>query len=211
MTTETTTDTSTEDTSGLKTKNADLVRRLKAAEARAEAAEQEAENALDNASTAAGDELSKLQRAYNKLEKQLGDLTTERDAFKADLRTTRVDGEVAKAIAAGNVRPELMGAVEALLLRQATYDDEAKTATIQGKTIADFANEYFATKEGGVFVKAVDSSGSGSTGSTTASKAPRMNKDNFNYTEFGKIQLENPEEANAIADSIGRPDLKMSV
>lgn len=212
MTTETTsTDISTEDTSGLKSKNADLVRRLKAAEARAEAAELEAENALDTASTAAGDELSKLQRAYTKLEKQVTDLTTERDSYKTDLRTTRVDGEIAKAIAASNVRAGLVPAVEALLLRQAEYDEDAKIATIKGKPIMDYAKSYFASEEGGEFVNNVNSSGSGSTGSTGASKQPRMTKENFNYTEFGKIQLENPEEANAIAKSMQRPDLIMPV
>lgn len=211
MSTENNTETPNEDTSGLKSKNADLVRRLKAAEARAEAAELEAENALDTASTAAGDELSKLQRAYAKLEKQVTELTGERDGYKSDLRTTRVDGEIAKAIASSNVRPGLVPAVEALLLRQAEYDEDAKVATIKGKPILDYAKSYFASEEGGEFVNNVNSSGSGSSGSTGSTKPPRMTKENFNYTEFGRIQLENPNEANAIAESIGRPDLKITV
>tara|TARA_R110000787_G_scaffold71232_4_gene158569 strand:+ start:2859 stop:3068 length:210 start_codon:yes stop_codon:yes gene_type:complete len=49
MTTENTTDTSSEDTSGLKNKNAELLRKLKDAENRAEAAEREKTEAEENA------------------------------------------------------------------------------------------------------------------------------------------------------------------
>lgn len=208
MTTETNTDTSTEDVSGLKSKNADLVRRLKVAEDRAKTAELEAENALDTASTAAGDELSKLQRAYTKLEKQVAELTGERDTFASELRTTRVDNEVAKAIASSNVRPELVPAVEALLLRQATYEDGV--ATINGKSIADAAKSFFTSKDGSHYVRAPESSGSGSTGASAVdtsgwAKAPET-ADEFN--RFMKLTVDNPTAATSLADKWNRPDLK---
>ncbi len=208
MTTENTTDISNEDVSGLKTKNADLVRRLKLAEQRAEAAELEAENALDTASTAAGDELSKLQRAYNKLEKQVADLTGERDTFASELRTTRVDNEVAKAIASSNVRPELVPAVEALLLRQATYEDGV--ATINGKTIADAAKSFFSSKDGSHYVRAPESSGSGSTGASAVDTSGWSNAPSTadEYTRYMKLTVSDPAAATSLADKWNRPDLK---
>ncbi len=208
MTTENTTDTSNEGVSGLKTKNADLVRRLKLAEQRAEAAELEADNALDTASTAAGDELSKLQRAYNKLEKQVADLTGERDTFASELRTTRVDNEVAKAIASSNVRPELVPAVEALLLRQATYEDGV--ATINGKTIADAAKSFFSSKDGSHYVRAPESSGSGSTGASAVDTSGWNNAPSTadEYTRYMKLTVSDPAAATSLSDKWNRPDLK---
>lgn len=208
MTTETNVDTSTEDVSGLKTKNADLVRRLKAAEDRAKTAELEAENALDTASTAAGDELSKIQRAYAKLEKQVADLTGERDTFASELRTTRVDNEVSKAIASSNVRPELVPAVEALLLRQASYEDGV--ATINGKSIADAAKSFFSSKDGSHYVRAPESSGSGSTGATTVDtsgwKDAPSTAEEFN--RYMKLTVDDPSAATALATKWNREDLK---
>lgn len=206
MTTENTTDTSTEDVSGLKTKNAELLRKLKAAEKRAEEAETANEDLADKA--AAGDDLAKLQREYAKLEKTIADLTGERDTLAADLRTTRVDGAISAAIASGNVRPEMVEAVEAILHRKAQYEDGA--ATIDGKSIADFAKSYF-SKDGAHFVRAADNAGADAAGNNGAksSEAHGFTKENFNSKmgEWAVLSGTDPEKAKQIATEVGRSDL----
>lgn len=204
MTTETTTDTSTEDVSGLKNKNSELLRKLKEAEKRAEAAEAENEELADKA--AASDELSKLQRAFNKLERERDSLLAERDTLSADLKTIRVDNAVKDAMTANKVRPELQPAVEALLLRQVDDDD---MGTIDGKPIAEAAKAFFASKEGSYFVSAPDSTGSGSSGPTKVSatrfdKAPETPQE---LNDFMAFSATNKEEANTYAMKWDRDDL----
>lgn len=196
MTTETTADTSTEDVSGLKTKNSELIRKLKAAEKRAEEAETANEELADNA--AAGDDLAKLQRDYAKLEKSLKDLTGERDTLAADLRSTRVDSAISAAIASGNIRPELTEAVEAILHRKVQYEDGE--ATIDGKDIAAFAKGYFA-KDGAHYVRAADNSGADATGSTT--KSVDYSNKPFALGEYQAILKTNPQQAAAWAEATG--------
>ena len=48
---------------------------------------------------------------------------------------------ISAAIASGNFRLEMVEAVEAIMHREAVYEDGA--ATIDGKSIADFAKGYF--------------------------------------------------------------------
>ena len=197
MTTENTTDTSSEDVSGLKNKINELLGKLKAAEKRAEAAESENEQLADKAS--AGDELAKLQRDFKKLEKQITDLTGERDTLAADLRTTRVDGAISAAIAAGNIRPEMVEAVEAVLHRKVQYEDGA--ATIDGKSIADYAKGFFA-KDGLHFVRAADNAGADATGNNGAKSVDYSNKP-FNLGEYQTMLVDNPEAAAAWAEASG--------
>jgi hypothetical protein len=207
MTTDTTiTDTSTEDTSGLKNKNADLVRRLKLAEQRAEEAEQAREAAAEEAERQSGNLEALEKRLEAKWQKKYDALAAERDALSGDLRTIRLDNEVKSAIAAGNVRPELVPAVEALLLRQAQYDDSTKQANINGAAIGDYAKEFFGSKEGSFYVNAPASSGVGSTGSTPA-KPQRMTKETFNATEYLNIKKENPDLARELATEMGMTHL----
>ncbi|QCB39197.1 kinesin [Sphingobium sp. PAMC28499] len=197
MTTETTTEPSSEDVSGLKNKNADLKRERDEWKRKADAAQKLLDEAEDNA--AAGDELAKLQREYNKLEKALNEMTGERDTLAADLRTTRVDGAISAAIASGNVRPEMVEAVEAILHRKAQYEDGA--ATIDGKSIADFAKAYFA-KDGAHFVRAADNAGADANGNNGAKSVDYANKP-FALGEYQQMLQTNPEAAAAWADATG--------
>lgn len=204
MTTETNTDTSSEDVSGLKNKNAELIRKLKEAEKRATDAEAENEELAERAS--AGDELTKLQREFAKLQKTLTDVTAERDTLAGDLRTTRVDSAISAAIASGNVRPEMVEAVEAIMHRKVQYEDGE--ATINGASIQDFAKSYFG-KDGAHFVRAADNSGADGQGNN-GSKAPNhdFTKETYNHAAWASVYTsEGREVADAIAEQVGRPDV----
>lgn len=200
-------ETSSEDT-GLKNKNAELKRerdefKRQLADLQRQREDAEAQRERDDKNITALE--ARLKREHDAALKVVQD---ERDQFARDLRTTRVDGEVAKAIAAGNVRPELVPAVEALLLRQAEYEDGV--ATINGKPIAAAAKAFFATKDGAHYVRAPESSGSGSTGATTVDtsvwkEAPQSADQHFKWQKF---TLEFPEAAASLADSWNRQDLK---
>lgn len=201
MTTETTTDTTSDDVSGLKNKNADLLRQIKDLKKRADDAEKLADEAADN--LAAGDELKSLQREFNKLQKTVETLTGERDTLASDLRATRVDSAISAAIASGNVRPEMVEAVEAVMHRKVQYDDGA--ATIDGKPIADFAKTYF-SKDGAHFVRAADNSGADATGNNGAKAVDYSNKP-FSLTEYQTLRGTNPQAASAWAEATGHAHL----
>lgn len=204
MTTENATEPSTEDTSGLKNKNAELKRERDDWKKRAEAAEAEKEELADKAT--AGDDLARLQREYKKLEKSLNDITEERDALANDLRSTRVEGAISAAIASGNVRPEMVEAVEAILHRKASYEDGE--ATIDGKSIADFAKSYFA-KDGAHFVRADDNSGGDATGND-GSKSVDYSTKPFALGDYQTLRQSNPEAAAAWAEASGNGYLNKS-
>jgi len=181
----------------LKNKNSELIDREKAERTRAEAAEKLAEEAEENAT--AGDELAKLQREYKKLEKSLSDITTERDTLASDLRSTRVDSAISAAIASGNVRPEMVEAVEAILHRKVQYEEGE--ASIDGKSIQDFTKTYFA-KDGAHFVRAADNSGADATGNSGAKSVDYSTKP-FALGEYQALLSSNPQAAAAWAEASG--------
>ena len=193
--------------SRLEQKNSELIDREKAERTRAEAAEKLADEAEANA--AAGNELKTLQREFNKLDKAHKDLLAERDTLAGELKTTRVDSAISAAIASGNVRPEMVEAVEAIMHRKVQYEDGE--ATINGKSITDFAKTYFG-KEGAHFVRAADNAGAdslGNDGSKSSGDLHGFTKENFRSREGDFLQLSatDPEVAKAIAVSVGRHDL----
>ena len=210
MTEQTTpTETTTEDVSGLKNKNAELLSTIKSLQTQVATLTQAAEDAKDEAANAAGDELSKLQRLVTKLERERDQANERADKADGELRTVKVDNAVKAALVANNVRPELHLAVEAMLLRQVEAEDGE--FTISGKSIEDYAKGYFASKDGQHFVSAPDSSGSGSTGAETVQtskswkEAPQSNED---YAAWFEFQKANPEQATKLADQWGQPELK---
>ncbi|MGU3389163.1 kinesin [Sphingomonas sp. M1A8_2b] len=167
------------------------------------------ESAIEDAKAATGTELEKALNEIKKLTKQVNDLTGERDTFASDLKTIRVDNEVKSAIAAANIRPELVPAIEALLLRNANYEDGA--ATIDGKSIGDHAKSFFKSKEGSYFVRAPESSGSGATGNdgavaNTFAKPPVTDAE---WNTFDRLANDDPAMRNSLADKWNLPDLKV--
>lgn len=172
-------------------------------------AQEDTEAAIEDAKANAGSELDKAVNENKKLAKQVADLTGERDAANTNLRTIRVDNEVKSAISAANIRPELVPAVEALLLRQHKYEDGV--ATIDGKSIVDHAKKFFSSKEGAYFVRAPESTGSGATGNdgSQAQTFTKLPVTSSEWEAYDKLANDNPGLRNSLADQWGKPELKV--
>ncbi len=201
MTTENTTDTSSEDTSGLKNKNAELLRKLKEAENRAEAAEREKAEAEENAANEKRSDLEKANKQIEKLTKDLADANTKASEATKSFHSYKADNEISNLLIAHKVQPDDAPMVTAYLKSLRTLDDDG-ASSFDGKTGEEFAKAYFAGA-GKRYTSAPDNSGGGSTG-FDGTKPPRMTAENWNWTEFGKIQLENPAEAREIAEKAGK-------
>ncbi|KAA9018294.1 hypothetical protein [Sphingobium limneticum] len=199
--TTTTTDALDEDTSGLKAKNADLVKRLAAAQKRAEDAEREKTEAEENA---ANEKRSDLEKANKQIEKLTKDLATANgataDATKA-LHSYKAETEIGKLLVSHKVQPDDAPMVTAYIKSLMAIDDDGNP-TFEGSDAATFGKAYF-TGAGKRYTAAPDNSGGGSTG-FDGTKAPRMTADNMNWSELAKIHLNNPEEARAIATAAGK-------
>ena len=201
MTTENTTDTSSEDTSGLKNKNAELLRKLKEAENRAEAAEREKAEAEENAANEKRSDLEKANKQIEKLTKDLADANTKASEATKSFHSYKADNEISNLLIAHKVQPDDAPMVTAYLKSLRTLDDDG-ASSFDGKTGEEFAKSYFAGA-GKRYTSAPDNSGGGSTG-FDGTKAPRMTADNWNWSEIAKIQLENPAEAREIAEKAGK-------
>lgn len=206
MTTENTTDTSSEDTSGLKNKNAELLRKLKEAENRAEAAEREKADAEENAANEKRSDLDKANRQIEKLTKDLADANTKASEATKSFHSYKADNEISNLLIAHKVQPDDAPMVTAYLKSLRTLDEEGN-ATFDGKTGEDFAKAYFAGA-GKRYTSAPDNSGGGSTGfdSTKASKWTKAPQTPAEFDEFDALP---DAERNAIADKINRPDLRV--
>lgn len=187
------TETSNEDVSGLKAKVTELLGLLKTEKDAREAAERKANNAKNS-------NLTELEQMKLRAETAEGETAT----AKATIRTMTRDAAIADIITANKVDPSDVRAVKAILLMELDADSDEPT-TKGGQSLADYSKAFFA-KEGKRYVQVADHNGGGASGSE-GSKAPRMTKDNWNWSEFAKIQMENPEEARAIASAAGK-DIK---
>jgi hypothetical protein len=177
----------------LEAKNDELIGKLKTESARAEELE-----------SASGTELEKAVKRAEKAERDLKAANEVAEKSNKTLRDYKRDAAISNLITANKVNPDDARAVKAILMME--LDQDGDEPSIQGMSLDDYGKSFFA-KEGKRYVQAADHSGGGATGSEGA-KAPRMTKENFNFSEFAKIQLEDPAEANAIADAVGRPKLK---
>lgn len=193
--------------SALAEKKTALGEKFKASKA-VEALTSQLSEAEDNAKAASTDEVTRLK---NQLAKLTNDLSAANgktaDATKA-LHSFKAETEIGKLLVSHKVQPDDAPMVTAYIKSLMTIDEEGNPS-FDGQAADAFGKTYF-TGAGKRYTSAPDNSGGGSTG-FDGTKALRMNKDNWNFTEFAKIQLDNPAEANAIADAVGRPELKTSL
>jgi len=153
----------------------------------------EKEAAQEKADREAGNIEALERRLTTKFQNEMNAITKERDTLANDLRTVRVDNEIKSALTSNKVMAELSEGAEALLLRKVQYEDGV--ATIDGKSIQDAAKALFNSKAGAYYVAGPDSSGSGSTGATSAKPASRP----FNETEYSIQRKTDPVGADAWA------------
>lgn len=181
----------------LEAKNEELIGKLKTESARA-----------DDAESASGTELEQAIKRAEKAEREAKAANERADTTAKGLREFKASNALTAAIASANVDSDHVAMLTKAMRADIQFDD-AGEPNIEGKTIEAYAKSFF-SDAGKRYVRAADHSGGGASGSE-GSKAPRMTKENFSYGEFAKIQLSNPEEANAIADAVGKPELKTSL
>jgi hypothetical protein len=186
----------------LRAKNKELLAEKQKEKQKAQALADEKDEA-DARAAESGGNMEALKAAHAK---EIQKLQAKLDVSDSDLRTIRVDNEISKALNEGNVRSEMSEALTALLKSKVDYQNGV--ATIDGKAIGEFTGEYLGGEIGSHFRRAADNSGGGATGNSSTTKPPLMTKENFNYSDFGKLMISNPAEANALADQLGRPELK---
>lgn len=198
------TEAQTEDNSELATlrkHNADLTKDIKTMKAAITRLEGERDTAKEEAVNANLDELTQARNQITKLTKDLADANTKASEATKSFHSYKADNEISNLLIAHKVQPDDAPMVTAYIKGLRSFDDEGN-ATFEGKTGAEFAKAYF-SGAGKRYTAAPDNSGGGSTG-FDGTKAPRMTAENWNWTEFGKIQLENPAEAKAIAQAAGK-------
>lgn len=161
---------------------------------------QEAQDAADDAAQQAAERNGDLEALKASHAKELQKLQDKLNAADNDLRTIRVDNEIARALAEGNVRPEMTEAVTALLKSKVQY--EGGVASIDGKAIGEFAGEYLGGDNGAHFRRASDNSGGGATGNTSTKANPVAGKE-FNLGDFQALKQSDPAAAAAWATETG--------
>lgn len=178
----------------LEAKNEELIGKLKSESARA-----------DDLENASGSELEKAVKRAEKAERDLKVANERADKSDKGLRDFKASNALTNAIATANVNSDDVAMLTKALRGDIMFGDDGEP-TIEGKSIEDYAKSFF-SGPGKKYVRVADNDGGGATGGAKTTQ-PRMTKENFTYAGFAKIQLENEEEANAIADAIGRPELK---
>jgi len=167
-----------------------------------------AEEAIENASSATLSDLDKAVKRAEKAEKELLASNARATQLETTRRNERADALIAKALNSANVDSKHTSILSKALRGDVQFSDDGDPL-LEGKSVDDFAKSYFAPKgEGHWMVRAANNSGGAATGHD-GTKPPRMTKETWNATEFAMIQKENPAEANAIADAVGRPTLKI--
>lgn len=201
-------ETTPEDVTGLKNKNADLLRQLKAEKARADKAEQDAQDAADNASTANASDLDKAIKRAEKAERDLKAANERADTNAKSLRDFRAENAITNAIATANVDSKHVALLSKALRADVEFSDDGEPM-IQGKAIDAYARSFFA-KDGLSYVRAANNNGGLATGND-GSKAGDFTKAPETAEEYNKFfQLTNTDKAaaNALAEQWGRADLK---
>ncbi|MDH7971046.1 hypothetical protein QH494_02535 [Sphingomonas sp. AR_OL41] len=188
-------------TEKLAAKNKELlteVKTLKTVKTTLEQTAQEAEDARI-AATGSVDEVKKsLETKY---EREMKALRDQLDNTTTTLKTQLVDNTIAKALVANDVPKHLHEPLTAMFNAKAALKDGV--ALYGDEPLNDFLGSYFATDAGKAFVSAPQNTGAGATGGTRPSVTGGWTKDNLNATEFSKLANTNPEQANAIAASLG--------
>lgn len=208
MTTETTdnADTSTEDVSGLKNKNRELHSIIKDMEKKISKLTDDVEDAAENARAETGSELDKANRQITKLTKERDEALTRADKSDKGLREFRASNALTTAIAAANVHSEDVALVSKALRADIEFDDNGEP-TIEGKSIESYTKSFFASA-GKKYVRAADHDGGGASGSD-GSKATRWSKLPQTQAEWAEFNSLDTAERNAVADSLGAPQLKV--
>ena len=199
--TDNTTTATDEDTSGLKAKNADLLKKLndeksarKSLEERLQTLEDERDSAQSEVATKAGD----IETIKTQLEKkhaaELKKRDDANDALTKQLSTLKIDGAISDAIAKNGVLPQFVRAATLELKDGATIENGE--AVVNGVPLADHIATSFKSEAFKHYVAAVANSGAGAQGSS----AQASGKVITSMTEF--MALAKTDKAAALAANL---------
>jgi hypothetical protein len=185
----------------LRAKNKELLAEKQKAKQKA----QEAQDAADDAVTQAAERNGDIEALKTAHAAELKKLQAKLDNADTDLRTIRIDNEIARAISEGNVRTELAKGFDALMRSQVKYDNGS--ATIESEPVADYIKTYLASGEGAHYRRVADHNGTGAPGNTTTNLAPKITKRPTTPAELDALDAMPDAERNALVKSMGWDDL----
>lgn len=168
---------------------------------------QEAQDAADNAATQAAERNGDIEALKVAHANELKKLQDKLDASSNDLRTIRVDNEITRALAEGNVFDYQIKPLTFMFKAEVSYENGI--ATIEGKPIADHISEYLGSTEGQHMRRGSTTSGSSATGNTTPTVAPMLTKRPVTQAEWDYLDNLEVNARNALCDRISAPDLKL--
>lgn len=174
---------------GLKSKNTELLGKLKKAREGKEPGDADEISRLETALATSDAALKEAGKAVKKL-------TGERDTFKTQAETEAaaakglvINGALTNELLAAGVKKEFMPAVQKLLAEKVeqTIDGDKRTATVAGKPLSEFVKAWSLSDEGKHYVTAPVNGGADATGGKAKG------------TEAGKVIPRADYEANPAA------------
>jgi len=165
---------------GLKTKNKELLAKVKAGGD----GDPKAIEALENEIDANKTKIANLEKDARKAAKTIETLTGERDGERTAVSKLIVDGGLTEALTVAKVAPQFLPAAKALLQGRVTIkqDGEARTAMVGDKSLGDFVKEWSQGDEGKHYVAAPANGGGGAPGGQNpqGGNKPTMTRAAFN-------------------------------
>lgn len=155
-------------TAAMNSKNAELLRELKAAKAKAKGAEIDPEE-HSRLQSAVEDLESKLQAATTKSKSEIEKLTKLAGEKDSALTQYLIDAELGSAIAKSRIEPHYVTAVMAMFKGQAQVQvgaDGKHSVLIGDKPMSEHLAQWAAGDEGKFFVAATQNTGGGAAGGT---------------------------------------------
>ncbi|WIA56011.1 hypothetical protein N6H05_23835 [Sphingobium sp. WTD-1] len=170
-------------------------------------AETEREAAAAAAERANGDVAAIEKRLTDSFQKQIDKLTSERDALSADLETIRVDNEITRALAEGNVFEHNLEPLTYMFKAKAKYENGQ--GNIEGKAIGEYISEYLGGEVGSNYRRGSTNSGASASGNTSPTVSATWTKADFlgkRANEADIMARDKPAEYNALVAQLGLPD-----
>ena len=171
------------------------------------------EDQIEDAKAARGDELTKAQRAQQKAEAALAELTQSYSGLESKLRTVTLLNEINNTMDAAGVLPHMKEPLRAMYLAQVEWDSESASGSINGTAVSQHITKHLKGKEGAHYIAAPETGGAGAEGNTQTrtgdkwSDLSKVNAQAGNLTEYVNDALKDPEAFNSRAREQNREDL----
>lgn len=186
--------------------------RAAAAAKQALEAQQEAEAAVEAATEAAtaktGDIEAIKASLKTKHDNAMKKVEAERDAALNQLNTLLIENEITKAVGEKGLPPHHARALGRELRDGAIVKDGVAYAA-DGTPLTEFLPAFFDTDEGRAWLPPSKASGGAAPGSTSKASKWSQPPEPYQMTEWAHDAVKDAAYHNSLADSWGRPDLKV--